>query len=261
MNGSGWIIAVQLAMVGPLIGALAVHHARERRVMAELRDANVRIAELATVAERERIARDIHDALGHSLTLLVLKAQVVRRRAEQARLVASPAVTHGTFEAPAPALSDEVRELEDVARRALSEVRRAVRGYRVLLDDTVASARTLLESAGVALEVRIALGAPAPERDTVLAMVLRELCTNVARHAQATHCTIDIREDNTNTTLTVSDNGVGGADLTGHGLQGVSARVCALGGSVRLLPTGAVTRAPRAVRGTTVHVTLPVRTA
>jgi two-component system sensor histidine kinase DesK len=215
VGGTAWAWLVgarpepQLAVlvVAPLVGAVTLHQARGRRAAAALRAATARNAELAATAERERIARDLHDALGHTLSLVVLKAQVARR-------LVTPAGTDAEADgAPAAreALRRELRELEEAARGALTEVRRAVRGYRATLDDAVAAARALLDAAGVTLAVEVALGEPDAERDAVLAAVLRELTTNVARHAGARHCRLVVREDAAATTLTVGDDGRGGA--------------------------------------------------
>ena len=207
-----------IAVVAPVIGAVTFHDERARRADVALADANARMAVLATTAERERIARDLHDVLGHTLSLVVLKAQVAKR------LVArDPMTAHR-----------ELQELEDAARGALGEVRQAIRGYRATLDDEVQSARALLAAACVELDVAVELGAPDAARDAVLAPVLRELVTNVARHAAAARCGIRIVEEGDAVRLTVADDGRGGAEISGHGLRGVAARVRDAGGTLRV---------------------------
>lgn len=242
-----WLVSV--AIGAPLIGAANLHEARGHRATAALRAATARNAELAATAERERIARDLHDALGHTLTLVVLKAQVARRLAAA-----------GAREADGGPLLQELTELEAAARGALTEVRQAVRGYRATLDDALRSARALLETAGIDVAVEVALGDADAARDAVLAAAIRELTTNVARHAGARHCAIVVREDARSTHLTVTDDGRGGAVAAGHGLRGLAERVAALDGELRIASGGTTLHDPAAVRrgaGLAVVVRLP----
>jgi two-component system sensor histidine kinase DesK len=200
----------------PLIGGVNLHFAGVGRANARLRLAQHEIERLAAVAERERIARDLHDVLGHTLSLVVLKSELASKLAERD---------------PARA-AREIRDVERVARAALAEVRETIRGYRATLDDEVARARALLAAAGVRAEFTIGLGAPDRARDAVLALVLRETVTNVARHAGATACRVTVEERGGVCTLAVEDDGRGGAAREGDGLRGMRERVEALGGSL-----------------------------
>ncbi len=240
-----------VAFMTPLIGAVTLHQERERRAVVALHQATARNRELAATAERERIARDLHDALGHTLSLVVLKAQVAKRLAHG--LSAKEPQMPNPADSASSILLQELSELEAAARGALQDVRRAVRGYRATLDEAVRASRTLIEAAGVTCEVSIALTAPDHNRDAVLAAVLRELCTNVVRHAGARHCRISLHETATGTQLTVVDDGRGGVTHTGEGLRGVTERVHAVGGQVRVESRPS----PGASSGTTVVVTLP----
>lgn len=228
---------IGIGVVAPVIGAVTLHDERARRADAALAAANARMATLATSAERERIARDLHDVLGHTLSLVVLKAQVARR------LMASDTA----------AAQRELDELETAARGALTEVRRTIRGYRATLDDEVSAARALLTAAGVVLDARIELPAPSPTRDAVLAPVLRELVTNVARHAAASQCTVRVQEEDGLVRLSVTDDGRGGARTDGGGLTGVATRVRDAGGTLRITSSATSPDTP----GTTVEVVLP----
>jgi len=243
-----------VAIMSPLIGAVTLHQERERRAVAALQQATTRNRELAATAERERIARDLHDTLGHTLTLVVLKAQVARRLAD----VDSERTPDAGNAAPNSALRKELRELETAARAALHDVRRAVRGYRATLDEAVMAARTLLEAADVTCDVQIALSDADASRDAVLAAVLRELCTNVARHARARRCEITVSEDSDGTTLRVADDGLGGIAVAGEGLRGVKERVHAVGGSLRI---ETVPHDGRKVQGSVITVILPRQTS
>jgi two-component system sensor histidine kinase DesK len=246
---TGWFWALHasmaqilgVAIVAPVIGAVTLHEERARRADHALAEANARMADLATTAERERIARDLHDVLGHTLSLVVLKAQVAKR------LVVREPVT---------ALR-ELHELEEAARSALAQVRQTIRGYRATLDEEVQAARAILAAAGVDVAVVVALSAPDTARDGVLAPVLRELVTNVARHAGATRCEIRIAEQDGVVHLTVADDGSGGAQVTGNGLRGVADRVRSAGGTIDLEEADA-SRCTGARPGTRVTVSLPV---
>lgn len=258
--GTGWAALVDgqaftiaaAAITPPLIGAATLYQERERRASAALRAATAQNAALAATAERERIARDLHDALGHTLSLVVLKAQVARRLATpRPNSEPQPGAVPASDERAAR-LANELEELEVAARGALAEVRQAVRGYRATLDDALRAARTLLEAAGTTVTVDVALREPDPPRDALLAAVIRELATNVARHAAARTCEIRVREDAAHTTLTVRDDGRGGATLESHGLRGVAERLAAVGGHLRLDDAASA-------RGTTLVAVLPRR--
>lgn len=247
LSGWFWVLGASMAqmlgvaVLAPVIGAVTLHDERARRADLALADAHARMAALATTAERERIARDLHDVLGHTLSLVVLKAQVVKR------LVVRDPVT---------ALR-ELQDLEEAARGALHDVRQAIRGYRATLDHEVQAARTLLFAAQVEVDAEVELSTPDAARDAVLAPVLRELVTNVARHAGARRCTIRVREAHGRVQLMVIDDGVGGVRADGEGLRGVAARVQGAGGILEIGPAlvggGSLDRP-----GTRVIVRLPV---
>jgi two-component system sensor histidine kinase DesK len=175
---------------------------------------------LAAVAERERIARDLHDLLGHTLSVIVLKSELAAKLADRD---------------PARAAA-EIREVEQISRQALAEVRRAVHGYRgERLETELASGRRALEAAGVSLvtEGHIDPSALGADEERALALALREAFTNVVRHARATTCRVDLGRDAGRVRLTVSDNGIGGASPEGAGLAGMRSRLAAVGGGLR----------------------------
>ena len=163
------------------------------------RDEVVRLAAADAVAEeRLRFARDLHDLLGHSLSVIVLKAELARRRLERGE--------HDEAR-------DEVNDLEQVARRSLEEVREAVTGYRVRsLDAELSGAREVLETAGIDVTIAVASDAALPpDIDQLLAWVVREATTNIVRHSRAGHARIAITQSGTAVRLEVSDDGVGEA--------------------------------------------------
>lgn len=227
-----WLSAVILA---PLFGAVLMHFAQAQRAERKLVLAREEIEHLATVAERERIARDLHDVLGHTLSLVVLKAELagklIARDAERA--------------------SAEMRDVEQVARRALQDVRETIRGYRATLPAELENARAILDAAGIGCDVEAAPIAVGRVVEEALALALREAVTNVVRHAGASSCRIVVAADDVACTLAVEDDGGGGSMREGAGLRGMRERVQALGGSVDR-------RAGSDGRGTLVRVRLPV---
>lgn len=173
----------------------------------QLRAAEKRIATLAVSAERMRIARDLHDILGHSLTTITVKAQLA------ARLVDTD---------PDRARA-EITELEEIARVALSDVRATTSGMQTVRVATeVASARSVLTAAGIQPEVPSAVPELSDELSELFGYVIREGVTNVVRHSGATKCTIAVGAS----FAAVSDNGTGGVTRRGgSGIAGLSDRV------------------------------------
>jgi two-component system, NarL family, sensor histidine kinase DesK len=210
-------------VVAPLVGMVNIHWAGVTRTYARLRVAQEEVAHLAKLAERERIARDLHDVLGHTLSLIVLKSELAAKLAERE---------------PARAVQ-EIREVEAISREALAEVRKAVGGYRAgSLQQELASARKTLESAGLTVETAVADVKLPPGHEAVLSLVLREAVTNIIRHARARSCRIEVATVGERVELAVSDDGRGSVAPEGHGLQGMRERIEALGGTLTRDGTG-----------------------
>lgn len=225
-----WIPGTLFAL---LVGGINIHFAGVRRSQAALRRSQEEVERLAKLAERERIARDLHDLLGHTLTVISRKAELARR------LVATDA----------GGAAREIGEVEEVARKALKEVRSTVTGFRQTdLETELAQARVALQSALIHFEAETEPVAVDGASEQVLALALREATTNVLRHSQATACRVRVADLGDRVRLTVRDNGKGGEGVEGLGLTGMRERVAAVGGSFR------ITGGP----GTTVEVTLPV---
>jgi two-component system sensor histidine kinase DesK len=217
------------------VGMATMAEAERERESARLRVENARIEHLATVGERERIARDLHDVLGHTLTAVVVRAQLVQRL---------------TATDPARA-RQEAAGIEHAARDALAAVRDTVSGYRTSsLPAELEQARAALAAVGVSLEVEGAALDVSPTVETELAMALREAITNVVRHAGATTCRVRIVREGTELRLEVADDGRGGG-VDGNGLRGMRERIAALGGRVERI----------AEAGTVVTVAVPVQVA
>src|SRR5262245_20684631 len=217
-----------------LIGIWAMTDVDNSRESARLRVDNVRIERLATLGERERIARDLHDLLGHTLTGIVVRAQLIRKVAPSD---------------PARAAA-EATDVEQLARDALTEVRAAVSGWRHhALDTEIDIARDVLTAAGVELFVQTDTGVSmSPAVEAALALAVREAVTNVVRHADARVCRIGIITAGDDVRLTVADDGRGTGAPDGSGLSGMRERITALGGHVDRRMDGGTTltiRVPR----------------
>jgi two-component system, NarL family, sensor histidine kinase DesK len=202
-----------------VIGGFSLFHAERGRAEVKLHMANEEIEHLATIAERERIARDLHDVLGHTLSVIALKSELANRLLGQDLIRARR----------------EMEEVERISRDALSEVRSAVTGYRSKgLTAEVAHAKLALESAGVSFTYQNNAKELTPLQESTLSLVVREAVTNIIRHAKATRCAIMLREEDNVLTLELADNGQGFKNSEGSGLTGMRERVQALGGTFGL---------------------------
>lgn len=182
--------------------------------------ARAEVARLASEAERARIARDLHDLLGHSLTVITVKSGLARRLAAGGD----------------PRSVQEITEVERLSRQALTDVRAAVSGYRdVTLAGELARGRELLRAAGVVADLPTATDPVAGAHQELFGWVVREGLTNVVRHARATRCTVTLSASH----VEVRDDGAGGrASPRGNGLAGLAERVAAVGGRVTAGPLG-----------------------
>jgi two-component system sensor histidine kinase DesK len=220
-----------------VIGLVEVRQRDRRQELeyAKLRSSQVEL--LATIGERERIARDLHDLLGHSLTAVVMRAQLTKEL-----VLADPQRARA-----------EAEEIERNAREALAAVRSTVTGWRrTSISAELEAARRALAGTGVSLRVdyddELILLASA---DHELGLALREAVTNVARHAHASVCHIGLHVDEELVRLVIADDGVGGDAPEGTGLTGLRERIAQLGGAVQRSGSA----------GTTLTITVPVRVA
>jgi two-component system sensor histidine kinase DesK len=243
------VLFIGLASVTTMAMMWAMKISRELR--AEREDL-VRVA--AVAEERLRIARDLHDLLGHSLSLVVLKSELAGR------------LVHVAPERAAA----EIGDVETVARKALEEVREAITGYRQpSLARELAGAREMLAAAGIELLFAGAEppagGLPQPA-EAILGWAVREGVTNVIRHSRARHCSMSLSRTPTHMYVEVSDDGraspssaaasmTGASDSgsTGNGLRGLAERVTAAGGTFEA--------GPRAGGGFRLAVSIPLVTS
>jgi two-component system, NarL family, sensor histidine kinase DesK len=242
----------------PLLGGLFAYSAERRNVlMVKLNEARAELARTAVAEERLRISRDLHDLLGHSLSVIALKSELAGRM----------------LESDPQRAAREISELEAVARRSLAEVRQAVTGYRQpSLAAELAAARRMLASAGIdcRVDAPVSYDLP-PEVDALLAWTVREASTNIVRHSGARHAGITVTVTGTSAGAELTDDGAGpptgrgtptadgesepgaAAGAAGSGLAGLAERAGRLGGT---LLAGAGRNG-----GFRVRVTVPLTTA
>ncbi|MCJ8015124.1 sensor histidine kinase [Paenibacillus sp. KQZ6P-2] len=219
---------------------------KRQQLERDLNEANERIKELVKREERMRISRDLHDTLGHTLSLITLKSQLVTRLLERD---------------PKKALL-EAREIEQTSRAALRQVRELVTGMRTLtvMEELKASER-ILESAGIQYQAEgdFHLEGISGLIQNIISMCLKEAVTNIVKHSQANACTIAIEQTSGELRLTISDNGIGWNEsheppvTNGNGLKGMRERLSLIDGTLELSSSSGMTvfiRIPIVIRTT-----------
>ena len=211
LSGMAWLV-----LPTAVIGLWATAFVRQVAAVAELRSAREELARMAVDEERLRFARDLHDLLGHSLSLITLKSELAGRL-----LPDEPEKAEA-----------EVHDIEEVARQALGEVREAVAGYRSpTLDEELTGAAEMLGAAGIACRIENRAGLLPKEIDGVLAWAVREGTTNVIRHSKARNCRIVLAREDNKIHAEITDDGWGETDegTSGSGLSGLAERVAGFG--------------------------------
>ena len=207
-----------------LSGVASTGFLRLIETIEELQRTRKELARRAVTEERERFSRDLHDLLGHTLSVMVVKAQAVRRLADR-----DPA-----------AAAEHAMDIERVGREALDEVREAVDAMRALtLNEELDGARRALDAAGIRTEVSSYDGPLPAQADQAFAWVVREGTTNVLRHSGAGRCRFELRDGDGQLELTVADDGVGGPAVSAGregGLDGLRRRLVAAGGRLDVEP-------------------------
>jgi two-component system sensor histidine kinase DesK len=227
LGGKLWIIYASVVGIGSLmVGACTTFVARQQNAMARAHKA----------AERERIARDLHDILGHTLSVIILKSELANK----------------LFESDRKRSHTEIADVERISRQALAEVREAISGYHTGgIQMEFERAHATLHAAGIAVQHDCERMEIPATQERVLALALREAVTNVVRHSQANHCRIQLRQVDGAYQLNVCDDGRGGVVEQGMGLRGMRYRAESIGGSVSC----------ESVHGTDLTVTLPMASA
>jgi len=229
LQASGEVLNDLIVGLAAVAGRLLLEANRQLSLARE------QIARLAVGEERLRFARDLHDLLGHSLSVIALKSELAGRLIKNTPGLAA----------------HEVEDIENVARGALREVREAVAGYRQpTLAAELAGAHEALTAAGIEYHVHQDHAPLPPAVEAVLAWTVREGVTNVMRHSQAKRCAIRITNQDGRATVEVVDDGRGGTLQPGSGLRGLRERVLERGGTL--------TAEPLPHEGFRLRVTLPL---
>jgi two-component system sensor histidine kinase DesK len=208
------------------IGGGNIFNAEQVRADKKLLAAQQENFALAAVAERERIARDLHDVLGHTLSVVVLKAELAGR------------LIHRDDPSDLARAATEIADVERITRTALAEVREAIGGYRTRgLRAEMEAARLTLDAAGVTLILDAAATSTAnltaPE-EIALSLALREAITNIVRHSRATTCSLRFVTEANQRRFVIEDNGEHAITREGNGLRGMRERIESLGGHLFL---------------------------
>jgi two-component system, NarL family, sensor histidine kinase DesK len=222
-----WLHLIPLALLVRGLGLDMIGVARFSEALRELHAARGELARQAVIEERLRLARDLHDLLGHTLSLITLKSELAGRLMEKEPTRAA----------------QEIQEIEREARQALREVREAVAGYRQpTLYSELEGACQILEAAGTICTIEHTAGVLPPAIDAVLAWAVREGVTNVIRHSRARRCVIRIRGENGKACIEVINDGYREQEPSSRrpkvssGLSGLTERVTAYRGFVEAGP-------------------------
>ncbi|GHF34003.1 two-component sensor histidine kinase [Streptomyces mashuensis] len=221
--------SVTIAWGTGLSGMVAAAVLNLVETVATLRATREQLAHAAVERERLRFSRDLHDLLGHTMSVIVVKAEAVRRLAPR----------------NLDAALGQAADIEAVGRQALTEIREAVTGYREgSLTTELERSRSLLDASGIAVDIRQSGPPLPPQTAALLGWVVREGVTNVVRHSGAERCVIEVRglTDRVHLEITDDGRGVGSEPETdapgGTGLKGLAERLAAAGGSLTSGPDG-----------------------
>ena len=231
---AGEPLSWELALTMVALTAFMVGFAGNIRLNIELRRTREELAVAAVAAERERIGRDLHDILGHSLTAIAIKAGLARKLVDHDPVAAAT----------------EIADVEQLARDALKDVRATASGYReVSLATELAVAGAVLRAAGIVATLPSTVDDVDPAARDVFGYVLREAVTNVVRHSGASSCRVVLSPHR----IEISDDGpgpgAGRSDVQGEGLHNLAVRVAARGGTFE--------SGPDAGRGFVVRASIP----
>lgn len=212
------------ALPGSLVplstGAMGMLEKHRQLLLRQSQLSDETIEELGSIAERERIARDMHDVLGHSLSAMALKAELGERRAnldDNERL------------------AGEFQQLSQLARQCLTQVRETIAGYQSCgIEAEVSALSKQLTEQGIDVKVKAQRLGMSPLQENTLTLVLREAMTNILRHSQASRVSINLLEKAEEYWLQIRDNGRNATINPGNGVQGMQYRLASLGGRLRL---------------------------
>lgn len=213
-----WVPAVLFSFI---IGLMTVHQAEVERKNKALKLSQQQIEALAKTAERERIGRDLHDILGHSLSVITLKSEL-----------ASKMIDKGI---ELDKIRDEIKAVEQLSRETLAQVRGAVVGYnQATIRDELLQAQVATKAADIELISNIeTLELPA-DTESQLALITREAITNIVRHAETERAWVTLREQDNVIELTIADQGEMNDYQANSGFNSMRQRIVKLGGEMHI---------------------------
>ncbi|MFD6506153.1 MULTISPECIES: sensor histidine kinase [unclassified Bacillus (in: firmicutes)] len=196
---------------------------QKKMLKNQLNEANEQIKDLVKREERQRIARDLHDTLGHTLSLITLKSQLVEKL-----IVKNP-----------ERASIEAKEITQTSRTALKQLRELISDMRMItVEEELEQIKAILQAANIELEIKqeASSSSLSPIEQNIVGMCLREAVTNVVKHSKASRCTVSVLESQGELILTVEDNGIGLEDQNhdGNGIRGMKERIALIDGFVEL---------------------------
>ncbi|HEX5793508.1 MAG TPA: histidine kinase, partial [Rheinheimera sp.] len=218
------LMGVPIVLAVSLLGR--AEQAKQRHRLAELQSED-EIKQLATMVERERIARDLHDILGHTLSSIILKADLAEKLLARQQTGAA---------------QQQLTELSQIARDALSQVRQSVSGYKHQgLSAEVSKLLSRLRDAGFQAVLTGDIPQLDARRETALILALTELVTNVIRHSKGDSCSLSFVQQDQEFIICLNDNGQSSEIKEGNGISGLRERLAAIGGTLALQQQDGVT--------------------
>ncbi|MFC3093810.1 sensor histidine kinase [Alteromonas sediminis] len=219
LNSLSWYFTYPTMFFSTVIGGINIYQTEINRKNRLLKLSQEELSKVAAMAERERIARDLHDLIGHTLSMITMKTQLANKLIDK----------------DIERAKKELKELETISRETLSDVRDAVTGFKNRdFTSELANAKVVFQNADIALNTDMRAQVPKGEVNKTLTLALREMVTNVMRHSNASECTINLFEEGDDIVLSFSDNGKVESLTMGNGLKGVQERAESCGGSLRL---------------------------
>ncbi|MDW0117849.1 sensor histidine kinase [Sporosarcina thermotolerans] len=235
-NGFSGFVALLPFIVVIILSPYGVRHMNERmELKSQLYEANEQIKTLIKQEERVRIARDLHDTLGHTLSLITLQSQVIQRIAEHPDKVRT-----------------EAKGIEQTSRSALQQVRELVADMRVsTIEEELVHIEQILMAANIEFHCSIpeVITELSPLQQNIAGLCLREASTNIVKHSKASKCLVTVQQDSIGLTIEVQDNGIGIADRPwGNGLKGMAERLSLIEGELNVSYLG----------GTMIEISIPI---
>jgi two-component system sensor histidine kinase DesK len=213
-----WIPAIFMSIT---LGLLNIHHSEVLKKNKALKQSQQETKQLAKIAERERISRDLHDLLGHSLSVITLKSELAGKMIDKGISLDK--------------IKAEIKAVEQLSRKTLAQVRDAVKGYNVAtINGEILQVKVATEAANIELIASIEVESLPLNVESELALIIREAITNVIRHAETEKVWIVLKNVTTHLILTISDQGQITTNKEQSGMQNMRTRIAHLGGKMEV---------------------------